>query len=107
MLLEVENVDYSKLDTTVNGMLSKEEIKVKLNKIGLNIATHAIDNLRSADNVTVMILLIQSCHFSAEDENLDLNQYVTSIEDFDSLSHNIETPTVFTRPNTMQSKRGK
>jgi hypothetical protein len=102
----------------VNGSLTKEEIKVKLNKIGLNIATHAIDNLRSTDNVTVMILLIQSSHFSGEDENLDLDQYLTSMDDFISNSsqqgnpwnhnHNnpIETPTVFTRPNTMQSNKG-
>lgn len=115
---DADPVDYSKVDTMVNGLLSKDEIKTKLNKIGLNIATHAIENLRSADNVTVMILLIQSNHFSAEDDNLDLDQYVTSIQEFElnnrhrdhtnflTNSSDIETPTVFTRPNTMQSIKG-
>ena len=38
---------------------SKEEIVLRLNQICLNVAVHAVNNLRSADNVTVMIIIIQ------------------------------------------------
>jgi len=38
---------------------SNEEITLRLNQICLNVAVHAVSKLKSADNVTVMIIIIQ------------------------------------------------
>lgn len=87
------------------GGQNKDKIQNALNKIASQIACHAIEQLRSGDNITVMIVLIQSNNIlwnPKEVEELASNKITNNTNNNNNTSNGQLKPT-YSRPVSSSS----